>query len=202
MTSVAEASPASRVDWRVVLSSGIKLGIVTAIGVAVFAFLSRGMSGTMETVVQSALILVGGAAFAFGPAFLMRPTNVDSVAWTAMIGLLGALVFTVIDVALFRNIHLYHWTWDQIGGGSPYWYHPVWWMGSAFVAWLGSWSVTNRGEQASVASAAATAVGLGVVVSAILIVLGIVPFRSASVALGFTLGLVAHVPISAVMRRG
>ena len=83
-----------------------------------------------------------------------------------------------------------------------YWYVPVWWMGSAFLAWLGSWSVANGGESASVPSAAIRTLGLGVIVSALLIVTGITPFHAAGVALGYTLGLVVSVPVSSVMRKG
>jgi hypothetical protein len=119
-----------------------------------------------------------------------------------MIGLLGALTFTVVDVIVFRPIGLYHWTWDQIGGGSSYWYHPVWWMGSAFLAWLGSWIVTNGGEQGAIPGAAIKVLVAGIVASAVLIGVGIVPFHSVSVALGFTVGLIAMVPISVAMRRG
>lgn len=202
MTSVAAATPADRVDWKLVVSSGIKLGILTSIGVAAFAFLSRGMSGSAEVIVQSILVLVGGVVFSFAPAMFLTPTEVDTISWTAMIGLLGALTYTVVDVVLFRPIGLYHWTWDQIGGGSGYWYHPVWWMGAAFLAWLGSWVVSNGGGEGRVGAAAVGAVIAGVVVSALLMVTGITPFHSAAVALGFTIGLTALVPISAVMRRG
>ncbi len=202
MTSVADTAPTASVDWRLVVFSGAKLGIATSVGVAIFAFLSRGMSGTTEALVQSALILVGGVVFSFGPAVFLRPVDVDSVAWTAMIGLMGALVFTVVDVVLFRNINLYHWTWDAIGGGSSYWYIPVWWMGSAFLAWLGSWAVANGGPDSAIPPVAIRTVVMGVVLAAVLIGVGITPFHSASVALAFALSLVVGVPVSSMMRKG
>ena len=48
---------------------------------------------------------------------------------------------------------------------------------------------------------AAQTIGIGVVISLILMVTGVVPVHSAGFALGFTVGLVLHVPLSAVMRK-
>ena len=121
MTSVAETSSAHP-HWRVVVRAGAQVGVVTAVGVAIFALMSRGMEGTSETLVQSVLVLVGAAVFAYLPSMLLRPRDADSIAWASLIGLLGALVFTVIDTAIFRPMNLYHWTWDAIGGGSGF-YH-------------------------------------------------------------------------------
>jgi len=106
------------------------------------------MAGTTEIIVQSVLVLVGGAVFAYVPSMLLRPRDTDGIAWAAMIGLLGALVFTVIDTVLLRPMNLYHWTWDAIGGGSGFWYIPVWWMGAVFLAWLGAWVVAASSRHA------------------------------------------------------
>ena len=203
MTSVAETSSAHP-HWRVVVRAGAQVGVVTAVGVAIFALMSRGMEGTSETLVQSVLVLVGAAVFAYLPSMLLRPRDVDSIAWASLIGLLGALVFTVIDTAIFRPMNLYHWTWDAIGGGSGFWYIPVWWMGSAFLAWLGAWVVatSSRQTEAPVPAIAGQTVGIGVVLGAILMATGLVPFHSAGFALAFTIGLVLHVPLAGVMHKG
>ena len=165
--------------------------------------MSRALSGTGETLVQSVFILLGGVVFAYLPSRLQRPRDADTIAWAAMIGLLGALFFTVIDTVALRPIDLYHWTWDALGGGSGFWYVPVWWMGSAFLAWLGAWIVAKSSEttEPNFPLLAGQSVAIGVVVAVILIVTRIVPFHSAGVALGFTLGLVIHVPLSGVMRK-
>lgn len=198
MTSAAEASSAS-IHWRTVVIGGAILGVITGVGVAVFAFASRGMDGGTERIVQSILVLLGGLVFAYFPATRYEPYDVDSISWVAMIGLMGALFFTVVDVVILRPISLYHWTWDEIGGGSGFWYIPVWWMGSALLAWLGAWVVSNLGGK--VAMAAAQSAGVGVVMAAILIATGVLPFTAAAVALSFGLGLVIHVPISRKLRR-
>lgn len=200
MTSVAEPT-IERSDVRTIVGGGVRLGIATVIGVVVFALLSRGLSGRTEVMVQSVLILVGGAVFSYAPAHWVRPRNVDTIAWASLVGLLGSVVFTVLDTAILRPVHLYHWTWDAIGGGSGFWYIPVWWMGSCFLAWLGAWVyslVAARGGSA--VSAALQTIGLSVLVFAILVATGIAPFHGAVAALAYTLALIVHVPLAAVLR--
>lgn len=201
MTSVAPSSAGPQIDWRTTVSGGARLGLITAVGVAAFAFLSGMMTGTVETIVQSLFVLAGGFVFAYLPSVFYRPKDVDTIAWVALIGLMGALFFTVVDTAVLRPLDTYAWTWDEVGGGSGFWYIPVWFMGSAVLAWLGGWTVANSGAESQVATGL-KAVGLGVVMSAILMLTGLVPFHPAGVALGFALGLIALVPLSAKMRGG
>ncbi len=203
MTSAAQLASDTQSDWRSMVRSGVIVGAVTAAGVVLFALLSRVMSGTSEIFVQSLLVVLGGAVFAYLPSVLLRPRDTDTIAWTAMVGLLGALVFTVIDTVVLRPVDLYHWTWDAIGGGSGFWYISVWWMGAAFLAWLGAWMVakTSNGGESNVLVTAAQTIGIGLVISLILMVTGVIPVHSAGFALGFTLGLVLHVPLSGVMRK-
>ena len=137
------ASPASsneRRDLRTILTTGVMLGVFAAVGVAIFSLLSRALSGGVETVVQWLIALAGLAVASFLPARTMRPNSVDGIAWATLAGFLGAVVFTFLDIALLRPLGLYSWRWDAIGGGSGWWYIPIWWMGSALVAWLGSWA--------------------------------------------------------------
>jgi hypothetical protein len=42
-----------------------------------------------------------------------------------------------IDIVLLRPFKAYPWTWDAVGGGSTWWYLPVWWMLGTFLAWMG-----------------------------------------------------------------
>lgn len=204
MTSVGETAGVDQSGWRSIVRAGVQVGVVTAVGVVAFVLASRGMVGTTETVVQSILVLAGGAVFAYLPSGLLRPYDAESIAWAAMIGLLGALVFTVIDTVLLRPLNLYHWTWDAIGGGSGFWYIPVWWMGSAVLAWLGAWvtALGNRGAGRDISGIAGQTVGIAVVLGGILMATGVLPFHSAGFALAFTLGLVLHVPLAGVMYRG
>jgi hypothetical protein len=193
-----------RSDVRGILTGGLQLGALTTVGVVAFALLSRALTGTVEVVVQSVLVVVGGVVFAYLPSRSVRPRTVDGIAWASLVGLLGALAFSVVDTAVLRPLHLYHWTWDRIGGGSGFWYLPVWWMGSAFLAWLGAWIVAMaaRGdrEPATLGLGLLSAV-LGVVLFGLSAAMGWLPFHAASLALTFSIGLVVHVALAAATAR-
>lgn len=200
MTSAVEPV-AERADVRTIVGGGAVLGIATAAGVVVFALLSRSLAGTAETVIQSTLVLGGGLVAAFFPAHLVRPQHVDGIAWAALLGLVASLFFTVLDVAVLRPLGLYHWTWDAIGGGSGFWYVPVWWMGAATLAWLGAWIAAIRSRRVAdsdVRSAAATTGGLGLLLFVFMGVLGIAPWHAASMGLAVALALPVHVAMAAV----
>ena len=203
MTSATQPANPSSYGASAIVVSGVKLGVITALGVTVFALSSRAMVGTSETVIQSLLVLAGGVVFSFLPAIWMRPTDVDSIAWSALVGLLGALTFTVIDTAILRPLSMYHFTWDQIGGGSGFWYIPVWWMGSAVLAWLGSWlyAIVNRDGQVNLVSTIGKTLVMALLLFGILVMTGIGPFRTAIMALAFVLALALHVPLAAALRR-
>ena len=204
MASMAQPAQVERSDPRTLVVGGIKLGIVTAIGVTVYALLWRVLTGSSATIVLSLLILVGGAVFAYFPSTVVKPRSADSIAWATMVGLLGALAFTVIDTVVLRPVHLYSWKWDMFGGGSGMWYIPVWWMGSALLAWFGGWVTSTAARSNPAAGLAATALpsmGLGVVVFAVLAATGVAPFHPAVMALGFTLGLVIHALGTAALNR-
>jgi hypothetical protein len=189
-----------RSEVRTILLGGIRLGVLTTVGVVAFALLARALSGTVEVVVQAILLLLGGVVFSYVPSLSTRPRTVDGIAWAAMVGLLGALVFTVLDTAILRPVHLYHWTWDQIGGGSGFWYVPVWWMGSAVLAWLGAWTVAIAGrgdrEPAPLVLGLLTA-GLAVVLFGLGVAVRLLPFQPAAVALAFAVALVLHLALAA-----
>jgi hypothetical protein len=202
MTSAAEAAGTVRSDVRTIVGGGVKLGAMTAVGVVAFALLSRALEGAAETVAQSILIVAGGIVFSYFAAFTVRPRDVDSIAWASLVGLLGALTFTVIDTAVLRPFGVYHWTWDQIGGGSGFWYIPVWWMGSAFLAWLGAWgfSIAERSGRTSTSALVTQTLIISALLFALLgFVIG--PFSAAMMALCFTLALVIQLPLTSVLSR-
>jgi hypothetical protein len=203
MTAAAQPS-ADRSEVRVILLGGIRLGILTTVGVVAFALLSRALSGPVEVVVQGLLLMLGGVVFSFLPSLSIRPRTVDGIAWAAMVGLLGALVFTVLDTAMLRPANLYHWSWDEIGGGSGFWYIPVWWMGSAVLAWLGAWIVAigaRGGREPIPLVIGLLTAGLAVVLFGLGVAVRLLPFQTASVALAFAVGLVLHVALAAATAR-
>jgi len=206
MTSQAQTVSSSHADVRTIVGGGAKLGLVSAVVVVVFALVSRALgAGTAETVVQLQLVIAGGVLAAYLPASWVRPMDADTIAWSALVGLLGAVTFTVIDTALLRPLDLYHWRWDEIGGGSGFWYIPVWWMLSAVLAWLGAWvyaqSVTpTTGDPPVAVLALQTAVGAEVLYF-LLVLTQVVPFHSSAGGLALALVLVAHIAIAKALSR-
>jgi hypothetical protein len=203
MTAATQPA-ADRADVRTIVMGGVQLGIVTTIGVVTFALLSRALTGRPEALVQAGLIAAGGLVFSYLPAVSVRPRTVDGIAWAAMVGLLGALTFTVVDTALLRPLHLYHWTWDAIGGGSGFWYLPVWWMGSAVLAWLGALAVATAGRGGRLPNpwmTGAATTTLAIMLFVIGLAFSLLPFHGASMALAFSAALVLHVAILAATRR-
>src|SRR5262245_41130254 len=133
-----------RRDVRTILGTGLALGVVTAVGVAIFALISRALTGRVEVIVQSLFVLAGGAIATYVPSRAVRPRSVEAVGWSAFIGVIGAWTFTALDIIVLRNLAIYSWKWDAIGGGSAWWYIPVWWMGAATLAGLGGMVYSSR----------------------------------------------------------
>lgn len=202
MATAAQPVSRDRGDVRTIVGGGVKLGLATAAGVAVFALVSRALSGPVEAVVQSLLVLAGGAVFSYAPAYWVRPRSIDGIGHTALLGTLGSVAFTVVDTALLRPVNLYHWTWDAVGGGSGFWYIPVWWMGSALLATLGA-VVVSRGaaDLPRMIAAAMQTVVLAILLFVALTVSGLAPFHGAVAAMAYVLALAVQVPIAALRSR-
>lgn len=199
MTSATVAS-GSRYDARTIVVGGIQLGVATAGGVVLFALLSRAMTGTAEAILQSLIVLVGGAVVTYWPAAMVRPREVDTIGWTTLLAYVGTVVFTILDIALLRPLGMYHWTWDAIGGGSGFWYISLWWMGGTFLAWMGAWfyAIKSRGGPAPVVGEA----GRTLVVAAILFVAFAATqgrVHSAYAALAYVIAAVSQVPVAAAL---
>jgi len=203
MTSAVEPL-VERADVRTIVGGGVVLGVLTALGIAVFSLASRALNGTAEAVVGAAVVLVGGAIASYLPAHWVRPRHVDGIAWAALIGLLGSLAFTVLDTILLRPVGLYHWTWDAIGGGSGFWYVPVWWMGSATLAWLGAWVLAvlaRGGREPRAVGAAVQFILIALLVFAALVALTPLSAASAVMALAVAIALVLHLVVAALTVR-
>jgi hypothetical protein len=203
MTTAAQSAIPAQFCVRTIVAGGVKLGLMTSVGVVAFALAPRATAGTAETIIQSLLVLAGGVVFSYGAAMWLQPRDVDSIAWTSLVGLLGALTFTLVDTVILRPFNVYHWSWDQIGGGSGFWYIPVWWMGATVLAWLGAWiysAESTRGPVNPSVVAGKTVIG-SVVLFVIAGVLRVGPFSSAMLALCFCLALAGQVLLAAVLNR-
>jgi hypothetical protein len=104
---------------------------------------------------------------------------------------------------LLQNIGTYSNRWYEIGGGSNWWYHPVWWMVGSFLPWMGAWILANQTErngQPAAATGLITALILSVIIAIAAILLGFPGARwtVGTFAVAFLPGLVVATIVSAM----
>jgi hypothetical protein len=186
----------------------IKLGLIEAVFVLLFSLASRFLGGVLETIVCAIIVLIGLAAVTMLPGIWIRPRTIDGIAGAAGVGLGAAGVFLLIDVMLLQNIGTYTARWYDLGGGSNWWYHPVWWMVGTFLPWMGAWILANQATRRgnpSPLNGFAIAVGLAVITAVAAVLLGFPGARwnLATFAVAFLPGLVLATIVSAIgTRRG
>jgi hypothetical protein len=151
MTSSAAAT-IDRSEFRNVLSAGTVVGAVTGVSVVAFIAISRILApGTTRDLLESVLVLAAGTVVSLLPGQRAVSRTAEGIAGAAAIGLWGTVVFMAIDIVLLRPFKAYPWTWDAIGGGSSWWYLPVWWMLGTFLAWMGGMLTAGRNARSAVA---------------------------------------------------
>jgi hypothetical protein len=163
-------------DVPSIVRGAVKLGLLESILVLVISLASRLLpNGVLQTVVVGILVVIGLAAVALLPGLWTRPRTIEGIAGAAGIGLGAALVYLLIDVTLLQNIGTYGHRWYEIGGGSNWWYHPVWWMVGTFLPWMGAWILANqeaRNGRVSAPAGFGTALVLGILAAVAAILLG------------------------------
>ena len=143
--STSAVATTDRSDFRNVLVSGTKVGVVTGITVVAYLVLIRFLPvGVARDAILSLLVLAAGVLVSLLPGEWAGARNTEGVAGAAAIGLWGSIVFMAIDVILLRPFKAFPWTWDAIGGGSTWWYLPIWWMLGTFLAWMGGMLTAGR----------------------------------------------------------
>ena len=207
MTSTAELSREYDVTAvPAIVAGSVKLGLLEAVLVLLFSLASRFLGGVLETVVCGLIVLVGVAAVSLLPGLWTRPRTIEGIAGAAGIGLGAAGVFLLVDVMLLQNIGTYTNRWHEIGGGSNWWYHPVWWMAGTFLPWMGAWILANqtvKNGRPMAASAFAIALVLSIVVAMVAILLGFPGARwtLATFAVAFLPGLALAAIVSGIGKR-
>ena len=172
------AMPATdRSDFRHILLSGTKVGLMIGVSVVAFLALSRLLSpGVAQTALESLLVLIAAVLASLLPGQWVGSRGTEGVAGAAAVGLWGTVVFMAFDIVLLRPFKAYPWTWDAIGGGSTWWYLPIWWMLGTFVAWMGGMLTAGRNARGPASlGQIATPVVLGAVVLAVIAKLTIIP---------------------------
>ena len=176
MQSAAEARGDHDVtDVPSIVAGAVRLGLFESVIVLLFSLGSRLLDPPIETIVLAPILLVGLAGVTLLPGLWTRPRTIEGIAGAAGIGFAAAIVFLVVDVTLFQPFHLYTNRWLEIGGGSNWWYHPVWWMAGTFLPWMGAWILANqlqRNGRVSVPAAFGTAVLFAVLAAIVAILIG------------------------------
>lgn len=134
-------------DVPSVLRNAVKLGLLTSVLVLAFSLVSRFTNGFVENALSIAIVVFGLWACTFLPGIWTRARTVEGIAGASGIGTAASCVYMVIDGILLMNIGTYSDRWAAIGGGSNWWYHPTWWMASAYISWLGAWILANNAEK-------------------------------------------------------
>jgi hypothetical protein len=189
-----------------IVAGSVKLGLLEAIFVLLFSLASRLLGGIAEAIVGGVILLLGLSAVSMLPGLWTKPRTIEGIAGAAGIGLGATGVFLLLDVMLLQNIGTYTNRWYEIGGGSNWWYHPVWWMVGTFIPWMGAWLLANqttRNGRPSVGTGLVTAFGLTVIVG---ILASVLKFPGAHWGLGtfavaFLPGLVLATIASALGKR-
>jgi len=143
-SAVHPKTTADHTDLPYVLRASVKLGLLESLAVLVIGLASRYLGGLTEQAVLLVLVTAGVLAVTFLPGLWTRAETVEGISGAAGIGLAAAVVFLIVDVALFQPLGLYTHRWRDIGGGSNWWYHPIWWMVGTYLPWLGAWIIANQ----------------------------------------------------------
>jgi len=205
MTAGTAPATTDRSDFRHVLVSGTKVGVAIGAAVVVYLLVSRLVPpGLAQALLQAVIVLAAAVAATLLPAHWTTARSTEGIAGAAAVGLWGTIVFMAIDVIVLRPLKAYPWTWDAIGGGSTWWYLPIWWMLGTFVAWLGGLVTAARARRGG--NTAIFALALPLVLGAIGVGVGIGLSRGWSgipiaAGAGFTATLIVFAVIAA-LRKG
>jgi hypothetical protein len=182
-----------------VLRTGTILGVVQTVLIAVFAFLQPRLEGPVELIVLGVILVVGVAATIVLPGRWTEARTIEGVAGAAGIGLWATVVFLLLDslAQIVLPSGLFTNRWLAIGGGSNWWYHPVWWMVGTYMAWMGAWVQANQAAKSGAPSPVALVLGTLVLAAVIMAVSTVLGFPGARFGLG-TFG-VAVLPALALM---
>src|SRR3989442_15407966 len=145
MSTTATPATSDRSDFRTVMVGGTQIGVLTAVAVVAFLAVSRQVPAVVpQSLLETLIVLAAGIAVSFLPGRLTEARHVEGIAGAAAIGLWGTVVFMALDIVLLRPFKAYPWTWDAVGGGSTWWYLPIWWMLGTALAWTRAIVMADR----------------------------------------------------------
>ncbi len=147
MATAALDSTHDVTDLRTILRSALVLGLIESALVLAVSVVNRSLEGTVDRAISAVIVAIGLAIVLFWPGRVTRARTIDGIAAAAGIGLAATVVYLVVDVTLLQWIGTYTNRWREIGGGSNWWYHPVWWMVGTFLPWMGAWVLANQARR-------------------------------------------------------
>ena len=207
MTAPSHATAADQTELPNIVRASIKLGFIQTAIIVLIGLVSKYLDGTPETL-GIALLLVFGLAVSAGlPGIWTNARSIEGIAGAAGIGLAASAVFLILDVTFLQgNIFPFAlWTnrWREIGGGSNWWYHPVWWMVDAYLAWMGAWVLANqaaKGQRPSLPMLMGVSLGLTLILGAIAVVAGFpgAGWNVPTFGVAYLAGLTVTVPVTAL----
>jgi hypothetical protein len=201
MTSVTTPD---RSEFRHILLSGTRVGLATGAAVIVYLVVARLLpSGIFAALVETLIVVAAGVAITFLPGAFAVSRTTQGIASAAAIALWGTVVFMAIDVILLRPFRAYPWTWDAVGGGSTWWYLPIWWMLGTFLGWLGALVTAGRvarGGDAAIRSLAIPLVA-GAVGGALGLGLSGMVYMPVAAGIGFTATLIVFALVVIARRK-
>ena len=162
-----------------VLRRGLLLGLFTSVIVVLLSFITRFTAPPIETVLGALVLLVGLLGVTALPGVWTGARTIEGIAGAAGIGLLATVVFMLVDVALLQPLGMWTNRWREVGGGSNWWYHPVWWMAGTLLPWLGALILANRAAHGRSASVAGVMIPVLVAAAACAVVAVLVGFPGA-----------------------
>jgi len=135
-----------------VVRGSITLALIQAVFVVLVSIVNKTFDGTIDHALTGVLVFIGTAITVFYPGTLTRPRTIEGIAGAAGIGLGATWVFLLIDAFLLQTFHVYTNRWREIGGGSIWWYLPVWWMVGTYLSWMGGWILANQARKSGTSS--------------------------------------------------
>jgi hypothetical protein len=162
-----------RTDVPFIVRGAVKVGLITAIAVLLYSLVSRFTGGVVESALKAFVVGAGAYLVTFLPGQWTRARTIEGIAGAAGIGLAGTVVYLLIDVTLLQTIGTYTNRFREIGGGSNWWYHPVWWMVGTVLPWMGAFIIANQAARGgvSVPKAAGLVAVLALVLGVVAVVL-------------------------------
>lgn len=156
MATAVQPSTVDTTDLSVILRGSVILGVIQSVAVFAVSLVNRSLEGTADHALTGVIVAIGAALSIVLPGIWTRARTIEGISGAAGIGLGAALVYMLIDVIALQPLGTYTNRWHEVGGGSNWWYHPVWWMVASYISWLGAFIMANQAARKGEASVAGT----------------------------------------------